>query len=276
MRVYPAVGVVCALWAGAVAADPAAGRLTGVVTDVATGAPVEGAQVHIHDGAGHERVVVTDRAGHYAIDVAPGSYDVAFGDGAARTTGHVAVAPDRPATLDGLVNNRAGEVIVIEEHRAPAVPPKPKNFSERRAPPYSDAAVLQDAWTRAWLMLDVSPAGEVARFKFLKQPGYDLEKIAAAEAWKLRFSPARDDHGRAVETWVVWKIEWPSVGWLTAHGLARTTMPPTVGFPPRSSADKVPCLGSGPLSLSSVYPVYRDCSTPDLSRAPYVPWIARP
>jgi len=273
---YAAIGLACVLWAGLAAAEPAAGHLTGVVTDLATGAPVEGANVHVSDGAGHARVVVTDRAGRYAIDVAPGSYDIAFGDGDARTTDHVAVASDHPASLDGLINSLAGEVIVIQEHRPPAVPAQPRNVSERRAPPYSDAAILQDAWTRAWMLLDVSPAGEVTRFKFLKQPGYDLETIAAAEVWKLRFSPARDDRDRAIATWFVWKIEWPSPGWLLAHGLPLTTMPLMTGVPPRSTADKVPCLGSGPLNLSSVYPVYRDCSTPDLSLAPYLPWITRP
>jgi hypothetical protein len=170
-----------------------------------------------------------------------------------------------------------GEVIVIDEKppRA-AVPARAVNFSPIKAPPYSDRAIEEDAWTRAWLLLDIDDTGTVRRFKFLKRPGHDLEAIATREAFKLRFQPARDASGRPVATWMLWLIEWPSHGWLIARlGLA-TRMPPVVGFPPRSMAAHVPCAGSGPLNLDSIHPVYRDCSRPDLSR-PFESerWIGR-
>jgi hypothetical protein len=58
--------------------------------------------------------------------------------------------------------------------------------------------------------------------------------------------------------------------------LPRTMRPPIIGFPPRRMSDYVPCKGSGPMNLGSLYPTYRDCSTPDLKRMPNEPWIVRP
>jgi len=102
-----------------------------------------------------------------------------------------------------------GEVIEIHD---PPVKPKALNFNPRKTPPYSDAAVLSDAWTKAWMLLDVSERGDVTRVKFLKRPGFDLEKIAIKEAFKLKFSPARDGRGNPLRVYVVWPIEWPSAG----------------------------------------------------------------
>jgi hypothetical protein len=258
------------------AEDDPVSRLSGHVTDVANGGPVEGARVHVGDAQGHERVVVTDRAGRYVIDVKPGTYDVTFTFGKSRTPGRVSIEPGRAAALDGKVDSGSGEVIVIQERLTPKVPPRPINYSARRTPPYSDEAIDKDAWTRAWMVLDISPSGEVTRFKFLKRPGYDLENIAASEVFKLRFEPARDGSGKAVRTWLVWGIEWPSNVWLVKFLGVRSGMPPLVGFPPRSMSDYVPCKGSGPMLLGSLYPTYRDCSKPDLSRMPNEPWIAKP
>ena len=260
----------------AAAEGESAARLSGRVVDGANGRPVEGAEVYVTDAAGRQRVVITGREGQYALDVAPGPYQVMFSYGVFHSVGQVTVEPGRPATLDGKVDSVQEEVIVIRDMMPPKVPPKPVNFSERKAPPYSDAAILQDAWTRAWMVIDISPTGDVKRFKFLKRPGYDLDAIAASEVFKLKFEPARDDSGKAIETWLVWGIEWPSNGYLNAHGLPRTTMPPIVGFPPRALSDTVPCLGSGPMSLSSIYPTYRDCSIPDLSRMSGERWIVKP
>jgi hypothetical protein len=166
-----------------------------------------------------------------------------------------------------------GEVIEIHD---PPVKPKALNFNPRKTPPYSDSAVLSDAWTKAWMLLDVSERGEVTRVKFLKRPGYDLEKIAIKEAFKLKFSPARDGRGNPLRVYVVWPIEWPSAWWLSTFTGTRSAMPPIVGFPPRSLADSVPCAGSGPLVLDSLHPAYRDCSRPDLSRAAVEAWLAPP
>ena len=256
--------------------------LTGKVIDKTNGGPVENAQVYVSDAAGHERVLTTDRFGRYAIDLAPGTYVVAFAYGDSQQVGHVTIEADRAATLDGKVDSRSNEVIVIKEHRQPKVLPKPLNYSPRRAPPYSDEAIAKDAWTRSWMVLDVSPSGEVTRFKFLKRPGYDLENIARDEVFKLSFEPARDDTGKPVRAWVVWGIEWPSNGWLTTMFGTRTGMPPMVArsafmpFPARLQSESVPCKGSGPMHLGSLYPTYRDCSRPDLSRMANEPWVVKP
>jgi hypothetical protein len=166
-----------------------------------------------------------------------------------------------------------GEVIEIHD---PPVKPKPLNFKPSKAPPYSDKAILTDAWTKAWMLLDVSTSGVVTRVKFLKRPGYDLEKIALSEAFKLRFDPARDNHGQPVRTYVIWPIEWPSAWWLSDFVGTRSAMPPIVGFPPRRLDANVPCKGSGPLSLDSIHPAYKDCSRPDLSKAAVEPWVDPP
>jgi len=173
----------------------------------------------------------------------------------------------------------AGEVIEIHDRLPPAVKPAPQHFNPKRVPPYSDRAFLSDAWSRAWLLLDVDASGNVTQFKFLKRPGYDLEPIATAEAFKLHFEPGRDASGNAVAAYVIWAIEWPSHGWLAMINNDTTTgLPDDVGLPPyrHSPADTVPCYGSGPLSLGSAHPVYRDCSRPDLSRAEHERWITRP
>lgn len=180
---------------------------------------------------------------------------------------------DDPATV-----TVRGEVIIIEDRLPPKVKPRPKNYVAQKAPPYSDRAVLSDAWTRAWLLLDVSATGEVMRFKFLKRPGYDLEKIAAAEVFKLKFEPARDTRDRPIPSVVVWSIEWPSAGWLEKLVGTRSRMPPLIGVPPnvRLMSDYVPCKGSGPWLMDSVHKTYKDCSTPDLSKVKDELWIEAP
>src|SRR5262249_28322597 len=174
------------------------------------------------------------------------------------------------AHLDAKVDVGSGEVIVIEDRTAPA---KAKNFKPLKAPPYSDEAVLTDAWTRAWLLLDVDERGHVVRLKVLKHPGYDLEAIAGAGAFKRELGRAGDAAGKPIRTWVVWDIEWPSAWWLSTFVGTRASMPPIVGFPPRRLDAHVPCAGSGPLNLGSIHPVYKDCSKPDMSRAAKERWI---
>jgi hypothetical protein len=171
------------------------------------------------------------------------------------------------------VDSVAGEVIVIQDRVAPPVPPKPTNHVATKAPPYSDHAVLSNAWTKAWLLLDLDEQGRLLRFKFLKRPGYDLERIAVSEVRKLRFAPARDGSGRPMRSLLIWPIEWPSAWWLAQFTGTRSAMPKVVGFPPRRQDAGVPCAGSGPWQMDSVHPVYKDCSTPDLSKAAGEPWI---
>jgi hypothetical protein len=168
-----------------------------------------------------------------------------------------------------------GEVIVIEGHVPPATPPKPTNYVKTAAPPYSDRAILSDAWTKAWMLLEIDERGAVTRVKFLNKPGYDLEPIAIAQAFKLKFAPALDGAKQAMRSTLVWEIEWPSAYWLGTFVGVRSTMPPVVGFPPRRMDDYVPCRGSGPLNLGSVRPTYKDCTKPDLSKIPTAPWIDR-
>jgi hypothetical protein len=168
------------------------------------------------------------------------------------------------------------EVIVIDEKPPrPAVEAKAVNYSARKAPPYSDDAILSDAWTRAWLLLDIDSRGTVTRFKFLKKPGFDLEQIAARQAFGLRFDPALDAQGRPQRTWKIWLIEWPSYGWLIARLGVASGMPPKIGFPPRRMDAYVPCRGSGPMNLDSIHPAYKDCSKPNLTRRHFdaQPWI---
>ena len=265
------IAVVCAFARGA--SGDTGSPLSGRVTDRKNGGPVEGAVVHIAGPRGEQRIVPTDRDGRYAVQLAPGTYTVTFAIGNSKTTEQVTVEAGQPRTLDGRIDSTPGEVIIIEETRPPPVLPEPRNWSPRKAPPYSDRAVLTNAWTKAWLLLDVSARGEVTRFKFLKRPGYDLEPIASAEAFKLRFDPARDAHGKPVRVWLVWAIEWPSAWWLQQMVGTRSAMPPIVGFPPRRLDASVPCAGSGPLQFGSHSPAYRDCSKPDLSKAAAEPWI---
>ena len=254
--------------------DADAGELGGRITDRESGAPVEGALVHVSGAEGFEKVVTTDRDGRYRIDLGAGTYEVLILYGMSQARGRISLGADDVLVLDDQVATALGEVIVVEEPRRrpvwrrPAVLPKAKNYSRVKAPPYSDGAILSDAWTRAWLLLDVDKTGVVQRMKFLKRPGYDLEPIAIAEAFKLRFEPARDARGRPTATPVIWRIEWPSHGWLIARIGTATRMP-------QSLAAHVPCTGSGPLNLDSVHPTYRDCSEPELSKAASETWIVR-
>ena len=169
-----------------------------------------------------------------------------------------------------------GEVIVLEGKAPPSSPPKPTNVVKTRAPPYSDHAILSDAWTKAWLLLEIDERGVVTRFKFLKRPGYELEEIAASEAFKLRFEPAHDGAGRPMGSTRLWEIEWPSAWWLSTFVGTRSAMPKIVGFPGRRQDWYVPCRGSGPMNLGSVRPTYKDCSKPDLKKVATEVWINRP
>lgn len=169
-----------------------------------------------------------------------------------------------------------GEVIVLEGRAPPSTPPRATNVVKTRAPPYSDRAILSDAWTKAWLLLEIDERGVVTRFKFLRRPGYDLETIATSEAFRLRFKPAYDGGGRAMRSTMLWEIEWPSAWWLSTFVGTRSAMPKIVGFPGRRQDHYVPCRGSGPMNLGSIRPAYKDCSKPDLSKIKTEAWVDRP
>ncbi|HEY1815093.1 MAG TPA: hypothetical protein VGG74_22255 [Kofleriaceae bacterium] len=169
------------------------------------------------------------------------------------------------------------EIIHVRDYVEPKVMPKPSaDYDPRRLPEYSSAAIEHDAWVRAWLLLDVDAKGTVLRFKFLRKPGYDLAPIAASEAWKLSFEPARDNRDKPIGTLVVWSIEWPSYWWLSDLYGSTLRLPMRWNMDLMSPMSDVPCAGDGPLNLGSQHPVYRDCAGPNMSLVNTAPWITRP
>ena len=195
------------------------------------------------------------------------------------TTLSLVLAFALPASADN--RNVSGEVIIIHDQPVPKRMPRSKNYPVYKLPPYSDKAILGDAWTRAWLLLDISETGVVRRLKWIKRPGYDLERIAEAEVWKLDFDPARDAEGKPMRLNAIWMFEWPSVGWLnTVYDNPRTKAPsmPAVTKAPFSGDPYwyIPCTGQSTVNFDSKYPVTRDCSTPNLANAEHEPWVSRP
>ncbi len=275
MRPFHAVLVVLVvlLWFSSSArADPLS-QLSGRVLDAKRGTPVESALVLVAGPRGVEHQVSTDASGRYRVAVSPGSYILVFVYGSARSSGHVVVEADKPAVFDGRVDATEGELIVIRDKIQPPTPPRPQNHKWQKAPPYSDRAVLEDAWTKAWLLLDIDERGQLRRIKWLKRPGYDLEKIAISEVKKLTWSPALDRSGKPRRAWFVWSIEWPSAWWLEMFVGTRSAMPPRQGLTGRKD-DYVPCKGSGPWLMGSLKKIYKDCSQPDLKVAGREPWFA--
>lgn len=245
-------------------------KLGGRVTD-RSGAPIAGATVVVI-GGGAQHSVTTGADGRYQLALdGSGRYSVAMLSGADSVLANIKIADGRSAVLDGKLDAGGGEVILIHEHQRStyAKPLKDPTI----LPPYSDEAVLDDAWTRAWLLLDVSATGAVTQLKFLKRPGYDLEHIAIDQGLHLQFEPARDGSGTPVRSLVVWPIEWPSHDWLVAR-LGTTTRMLTPVWGRRGTEVLPACAGSGPLELDSVHPVYRDCSVPNLAHADASePWL---
>jgi len=266
---------ICLLWSSAVApASPATtslSHLSGRVLDSKLGTPVERVLVVISGPTSKQ--TMTDSTGRYFIDLPVGTYDVTLVYGNERKVQHVDIVAGRATQIESRIDSKSGEVIVIHDRIRPPVPPKATNFKPRKAPPYSDRAIVSDAWTRAWMLLDIDEAGRVLRMKWLKRPGYDLDPIAISEIKKLHFTPARDASGRAIRAYLVWGIEWPSAWWLSKFVGTRSAMPPIVGYPPRRLDSHVPCKGSGPMHLGSMAPGYKDCSKPDLRVAEREKWF---
>jgi len=171
-------------------------------------------------------------------------------------TAHVAATMAVPTEAGG------EEVIELHDMVPPAVMPMPKS-STRAIPRYSDRAIDADVWTKAWLVLDVSETGAVARVKLVRDPGYELGAIAIAAAFALQFEPARDRTKQPVRAWMLWAFEWPPRTWMAGHDAPLVRLP--------SEVDAVPCRGTGPTRT-----LYRDCTPPDLGRAVTQPWIDRP
>ncbi len=264
--------------------------LQGRVTDQ-LGKPIGGARVHVLTGSDH-KVVETDAAGYYRVDIdGTKEISVVIGAGELHTFRKGTITDGTVKTLDLEVEIAEGEVIRILDSKPPTVPPRLSKDIPKITPQYSEEAVERDAWARAWLLLDIDETGKVVRVKLLRRPGFDLDEIAVKEAMKLRFDPALDEHKKPMRTQMLWSMEWPSHGWLVEHngtatrlpveayvidplmrgfgGIGQPTAPPTGA----SSLSRVPCAGSGPLNLDLRYPVYRDCSKPDLARASILPWL---
>jgi hypothetical protein len=226
----------------------ARGELKGVVTDEA-GAPLAGVEVHVASPAG-EQVVITEADGSYRVDLGPtAAAKYVFVRRVARITGqHLA------QRLDG-----KNEVVDIQEMERPKVMPVPltgTNFLMG----YSKAAQDQDAWAKAWLLLDVSEEGVVTRVKMLKAPGYGLDDIALTSAFQLPFRAARNSAGRKVSAMVLWSFEWPSYNWMLENGHPLSRVPQEV--------KSVPCRQPG-----SVAPRLRDCAKVDMAKVYSEPWI---
>jgi hypothetical protein len=185
------------------------------------------------------------------------------------TVAGAATADDEPISV-------GSEVIRVKGTAPKPTPPRATNYVASKTPPYSDHAILSDAWARAWLVLEVSETGTVMRIKFLNRPGYDLDDIALSEAFKLTFTPALDPARTPMRSHVLWLIEWPSAYWLQELTGTRSRMPPMKGLPPHRLDAYVPCKGSGPLNLDSAHPVYRDCSKPNFAKFQTERWIGRP
>jgi hypothetical protein len=274
--------------------------LVGRVTDL-LGKPIEGARIYVLSG--NRTQTGTDKDGRYALALySTGAHSVVIAVGKIHTYRQVLIRAGTSTTLDIEVeidSANGGEVIKIVDSRlpAPAVMPKPL-VDQRPSLPYSDEAKARDAWARAWMLLEVDERGSVSRLKLLKRPGFGLDQIAIDESFKLKFDPALDKQGRAVRTYIVWTMEWPSWGWLvTGNGIASGkpndyngpedhVMNPTTGVAAywaiapfmgtTPALSRVPCAGSGPLNLDLQNRAYRDCSPPpDLNNTEALPWITR-
>jgi len=241
--------------------------------------------VNIAGADGKVTAATTDAAGRYRVTVPAGAYKVLFAYGHTQQLVSIELLAGRGGTLDAKLNSASGETIVVRDPVKPKRMPKAKNYAPSKAPPYSDAAVTSDTWTRAWLLLDIDQNGNVVRFKWLKRPGFDLEKIAEAEVWKIKFDPALDADGKPMRVQALWKFEWPAVGWLNMMNDATRSYSPSgvtaiqgdkaSDFRAHHPFAYVPCSGESTANLDSYYPITRDCSTPDLAKADTEQWIVR-
>jgi hypothetical protein len=261
------------------------GKIAGRVVDVSE-QPLRDVSVVVSGPTGVEITVVTDPTGHYVATVPPGPHTVMFAFGNKRITSRVDVTDNAIAKLDTTLEI-AGEIIDVFDAPRPEKYAKPKS-DPLAIPKYSDKAVLTDSWSKAWLLLDVDERGAVMRIKFLKRPGNDLDDIAIKHAFKLTFEPARNKFGYPVKSYVVWPIEWPSVGWMQENEFPTNRMPNFLAseqLPVNARWPVVfnrypPCSG-GPWHFHGVdgagdNHATRDCSVPDLSHANAgEPWILR-
>lgn len=225
------------------------GELTGRVTD-RDGRPLRDEPVYVASATG-QRVVKTDHDGRYRAQLDGVGAKMVFVRRQARIIGQNGVS-----TVEG-----GEEVLLIEE----TVPPKvmPQNLrSVRQVLPYSDEAREANVWLKAWLILEVDERGAVQRAKLIHRPGYGLDELALAAAFRERFSPAQDHQGRAVSTMMLWSYEWPAYWWMSEHARKLDELPGEVA--------EVGCR-TEPQSTH-----LRDCTPPDLGRGYFLPWQEPP
>jgi hypothetical protein len=226
-----------------------AGELSGHVTDF-DNKPLEGVVVHIAPKHGAAQTVTTDAKGNYKAVHFAADYAYVYVEAKVKIAGQVVVA------------SKAGDVETVEMHETlpPAVQPKPLS-SPLFVPDYSKLAQDKNKWARAWVLVEVNVNGEVTRVNLLDKPGFDLDKIAVREAFKLKFEPARDRANHKVPAMVVWTYEWPPYEWMVEQ-MKPHQLPDIVGL--------VPCKPDGRSS------VIRNCAKPTMANALTEPWFTRP
>ena len=270
--------VVC----GATASAFADGTLTGRVTDLSD-QPVKDASVFVSGPDGLEATVTTDPTGRYIATVKVGGPKaVIFAFGNKRIGVKVTIPDNTAVTLDQTLE-MGGEIIEVVDLPKPLQYPKLKG-DPLAIPTYSETAVMNDVWTKAWFLLDVDDHGVVQRVKFLVRPGSDLDVIAVKYAFNLRFTPARDRHGVPQQSYIVWSLEWPSYTWMQngEHPMGRLpdlgldgvqvgygVLPPT--YPPCGKGGP-----NRPMNFGMLHTGLRDCTVPDMSKSDASePWIHR-
>lgn len=226
-----------------------AGTLYGRVVDE-HGQPMAGAEVQAVARDGARRAIKTDSDGRFKLTVGVGGVTV-FIRGPGRFSEQTMVASRRQGDQ---------EEVDIQD-TLPAATAAVLIGPAGLIPEYSETAIEHDAWTRAWLLLDIDARGVVSRVKLLHKPGHGLDEIAIRTALGLRFKPARDRSGAAIGAVAIWTFEWPSPTFLVkVAGTRVNRLPGKVNY--------VPCRGAGPGNARWL----RDCTEADLSAALNLPW----
>lgn len=232
------------------------GELTGRALD-ADGKPLRRIEIHVVSKSGGEQIFKTDDDGNYKVVL----------KGAAGETSMIFVRGHRGAHIGGVAAESTKidgeEAIEMHETSAPAVAAKPVDRFTRILA-YSDAAIRDDEWVRAWLTLDLDATGTVRRVKWMHRPGHGLDATALAAAFETKFVPARDRAKRPVASQLVWMFEWPSHSWLSRHtNYDLSRMPDDYA--------KVACQAPGEHRRDR-----RDCSQADVTATLGEAWIDRP
>ncbi len=210
--------------------------VAGQVTSADSGRSITGVFVSVRSDS-YSNEAITDAEGRYELPLRPGKYSITFIFRRSQLTRAFEARAGKLVRVNGRLRAEPGEVILIRDAKK-ARKTTAKNFDSVKAPPYSDKAITTDRWAKAWMLLDVDRAGTVTRTKFINRPGYDLEEIAVAEVFKLKFNPSLDEDGRPINTLVIWSIEWPSYWWLVDFLGVASRMPPSVN--PSNATSKTP------------------------------------